>query len=128
MKTKNALLIVFLLLMIILVSVKSFSRGHFKNNAQKWTAGSVDHSNRITNLKDLAGNILVIDLNEQETTSDDAVRIAPGEILSKDNFKKLDSFDGNIVLVSEDPAISARIWMLLSQMGIKDLYILETSF
>ena len=35
--------------------------------------------------------------------------------------------DGPVVLTSSDPGLTARIWMLLSQMGREDLYIISDS-
>jgi len=34
---------------------------------------------------------------------------------------------GPVILYSNDISVSARVWMVLSQTGIKNIYILDTS-
>ena len=57
-------------------------------------------------------------------TDNEVISILPDAILNKDNLNKINKFNGKIFLTSPDQALSARIWMVLSQMGIKNLYIL----
>jgi hypothetical protein len=57
---------------------------------------------------------------------ENSISIAPENILEKQNLRKIRKFKGNIVLLSQNPSESARIWMLLSEMGIRNLYILTT--
>jgi hypothetical protein len=54
-----------------------------------------------------------------------AVHTSPDEILSEKVYKKIHKHDGPKILVSDDQSIAARVWMILSQIGIKDLYILN---
>ena len=58
-----------------------------------------------------------------EITSD-ALFIAADSILSKNNLSIIRKHDGPVLLVSSETAVSARIWMVLSQMGYKNIYIL----
>jgi hypothetical protein len=45
-------------------------------------------------------------------------------LLDPVNRKKFRQHKGNIILVSDDPALSAKVYMLLCQMGQKNLFIL----
>ena len=114
-----------LFIVILLVISYSVTHNHFRNNAGKWARPSIEHKNIInaSELASLPKNTITVDLSGQSRLMN-VKQIPAGEILEKRNFKFLHNHKGKIVLVSEDPAVSARIWMLLSQMGIKDLYIL----
>lgn len=117
-------------LLLVIIAARGITHNHFRNNADKWSEKSLDQSNLVTpeNLKLLKANILVINLNSKQNVQSDnhsSVSVHPEEILEKSNFKTINDFEGIKILVSDDPALSARLWMLLSQMGIKDLYILN---
>ena len=115
-----------LLVLLLLVIFQMVTHNHFRNDAGKWAQPSIDHRNIInaSGIASMAGNTLPVDLSGQSQLIN-AKHIPAHDILEKQNFKMLHNHKGNIVLVSDDPSQSARIWMLLSQMGIKDLYILE---
>jgi hypothetical protein len=118
------------LVILILVFIRSFSMNHFRNDAKKWAEPSVKLSNRITIEKagSLKGKILIInldkDVNPSLSTITDAKNIPPDSILSKYYFTKIAKHDGPVLLFSSESGISARIWMMLSQMGCKNIYIL----
>jgi hypothetical protein len=132
MKDMKVVLVMGLIGLLAIIFVKSFGYGHFRGNAEKWAQPSMDQANLITQamLNTLHGNTLMIDLSESGDRLKDyngTINIPASAILEKDNLKKLHAHKGNILLVSDDPALSARIWMLLSQMGYRNLYILEDS-
>jgi rhodanese-related sulfurtransferase len=106
---------------------------HFKNDAKKWAEPSIDKSN-IINIKktgSLNGKVLMIyldkDANHIIETSGDSRNIPPDSILNKNNFSLIGKHNGPVLLYSADPGLSARIWMLLSQMGRRNIYILTDS-
>jgi hypothetical protein len=128
MKTKNTWMIVSGVIAILcaLIIVDSFGYG-FRKNAQKWAKSSLDNSN-IISASSLTGldNPMIIDLDGTAAgMTDHTVSIPVKEIVKKENYKKLKSVKGSKILVSKDPELAAKIWMILSQMGIRDLYILE---
>jgi len=53
--------------------------------------------------------------------------IPPDSILNKNHSTQIMKHDGPVLLYSSDPGLSARIWMLLSQMGRRNIYILTDS-
>jgi len=113
-----------LLVLLLLVIFQLVTHNHFRNDAGKWAQPSIDNKNIIkASGISMAGNTLIVDLSGQSQLIN-AKHLPADQILEKQNFKILHDHKGNIVLVSDDPSESARIWMLLSQMGIKDLYIL----
>jgi hypothetical protein len=114
---------------LILVLVRSIGINHFKPDSVKWAAPSVMRSNIITadRLDSLSGNKLLINLGENNTTVNNftgkTCDIPAGSILVKSNLKTIRNHRGPVLLYSSDPAVSARIWMVLSQMGISNIYI-----
>jgi hypothetical protein len=129
---KFALLI--LIPVLFLVIIRSVSTNHFKPDAKKLAEPSVMRSNLISNeeMAAISGEILLINLGEVNAegtligSKGEVLNITPEAVLEKPIIKKLSGFDGKIVLVSSDASVSARMWMFLSQMGIKNLFILTT--
>lgn len=117
---------------LILVIIRSVSTNHFKPDANKLAEPSVMRSNLISNeeISAASGEILLINLNEASLegawigTDAEILNVTPEAVLEKSIIKKLSGFSGKSVLVSSDASVSARMWMFLSQMGVKNLYIL----
>jgi rhodanese-related sulfurtransferase len=124
-------IVLFLVLpILILVLIKTLCTGNFRNDAARWVQPSVKQSNMVTHamLSTFTGNTLMVNLSERGDLlikQDHAINIPAKFILDKNYQKKLRAFKGAILLVSENPAISARVWMLLSQMGFTNVYILS---
>lgn len=115
---------------LILVLIRSFGTIHFKSDAKKWAEPSVLQSNIITleNAGSLSGTKLIIDLDKERSgingSTFNEIEILPDAILQSENLKKIKKNDGPALLFSKDPAISSRIWMVLSQLGCKNIFIL----
>jgi hypothetical protein len=125
MKTRIIPFIIILAALIFGVTFKSISHGHFRNDARKMAAVSFDGSNRVTPsmLKQLKGENLLVNIDNQ--THDNEMAVSADKLLDKETLKILSKHKGNIILVSEDEGKVARMWMLLAQTGIKNLYILQ---
>ena len=126
---KYKVVIAVVLPILILVLIREFGPNHFKNNAKRWAAPSVTRTNIISGEQhgNLSGENLIINLNEdfrevKELTTY-AVNIPADSILSKKNLNIIRNHDGPVVLFSSETALSARIWMVLSQMGYKNIFI-----
>lgn len=131
MKKFSIGLIIFLPL-LVLVLVKILSTGHFRSDALKWAGPSIDKTNLVTpgQLQNLLQPVLLVNLTSRTdgfSNTPDALIVKPENLLVKENLRILRVQKGSIVLFSDDPALSARMWMLLSQMGYKKLYILADS-
>ena len=129
MKTLNYAAIASGIILVTLVLIKSTNCTGFRNDGKKWALSSLEDKNIITNteLNKLEGNKTILDLDGTAkliSGSGDALKVSFSNILEKENLKTLRHIKGNIILVSNDPALAARAWMLLSQTGISELYIL----
>lgn len=114
------------------VLFRTYSSSFFRYDAVAGAKSSVNDKNIIKeeDLSALTDKTTIIDLDPEALRFDkakyDIVKIAPHTILEKRNLARLKKADRTIILYSSDLALSARIWMVLSQAGIDDLLILVT--
>jgi hypothetical protein len=129
----NKVVIAIVLIILILVLIRSADVNHFKGDAKKWAEPSFRQANAITSdqVKLLKGNNLAINLDKDPIVltgiTGDLQNITADSILSKKHLSTILSHDGPVLLLSSDPGLSARIWMVLSQMGRKNIYILTSA-
>jgi hypothetical protein len=128
---KNFRVVIFIVLTIlILVVIRTLGVNHFKSDAKKWVEPSLKHVNtlNIESAKALPGNNLIVRLDKDEVLNTDLegkqLIVSADSILDKKIIRRILKFDGNILLEADDPGLSARIWMILRQMGCRNIYIL----
>jgi hypothetical protein len=130
---KNKIVLAVVLPILVLVIIRSFSTNHFKTDANKCAEPAFLHSNIITAGQEgtLPGKKLTINLgkniNKTGFITRDVLNISADSILIKRNLKIIRDHNGPVLLFSPEPAVAARIWMVLSQLGYKDIYILALS-
>lgn len=128
-KTREVIVIVLILLLLILF--RSAGKNHFKSDAKKWAESSLNQSKIIVTEKPGLpdGNNLLVnldkDISKLTKNNSGLWNISPDSVFSKKYFNLIMKHDGPVLLFSENPGVSARVWMLLSQMGRKKLYILS---
>ena len=127
---KYTLILAVVIPVFLLVLIRSITGGHFRNNASQWAEPSFNQSNMLTReeLSTLVGENLIICLDDDSlatsVSSGEILSTPPASLIDQVNLKKLRLHRGNIILVAADPALSARMWMLLSQLGYQKIYIL----
>jgi hypothetical protein len=130
---KYGVIVAIVFAVILLVVIRSLGTDHFMSDAGKWYSPSIDQANLITpeKLNTLNGEKLLISLSEPPPVTPGvnvrSINIPADSIISKKYLKVIKGNDGPVILFSSDPALSARIWMVLSQMGFKDLLILNST-
>ena len=119
-----------ILLAVILVLVRTF--GHnFRYDAVRWAEPSVQGSNIITEdqIAAMSSDMLLISLGNEapaiEQLQDKIQKLNPESILEKTNLSRIRKNKGPVILFSEDDSVSARVWMILSEMGIRNVFILR---
>jgi hypothetical protein len=118
---------------LILVLFRSFGTNHFKNDFRKWAEPSLTRTNIITieQAPSLTGNRLLIclDTNVIGLTSlaQESQNVPPDSILTKKYFNIIRKHSGPVLLYSSGNDVSGRIWMVLSQMGCTNIYILTSN-
>jgi len=77
----------------------------------------------------MSSDMLLITLGNKapaiEQVKDKIVQLNPGSILEKSNLSLIRKNKGPVILFSEDNSVSARVWMVLSELGIKNIFILQ---
>ncbi len=131
MKSLRPYLLVILIVLpvIVLVLVRAMAPGSFKPDARKRAEASFTGANLLNSdqVAALGSKPLIVKLADgsvaPESGSSDTLYMEAGRILEKKNLETLRNYGGTVLLVSENPALAAKAWMILSQMGYHDLYI-----
>ncbi len=117
-------------LVTLLVLFRTYNHNNFRYDAVKWAEPSVLGSNIITEdqAEAIEGEKLIIALGNNAAISkklqDIALRIDPETILDKGNLDILLRNKGPVILFSDQSSVSAKVWMILSEMGLKNIYII----
>jgi hypothetical protein len=117
--------------LLILLAARIFTPGSFKYDAKKWAEPSFSGANVIgtTEFENLSGKKIIVNLDRSFTglagKSVDEVLIPPDSLLSKKYLDKIKDHNGPVLIASSDLSLSARIWMVISQTGSRNLYILS---
>lgn len=121
------------ILVLILVLIRTLSPGNFKYDAVKWAEPSATGSNIINEaqMEAMTGKKLLVDMGTEPVSANrfgnTSVRMEPGSILEKPQIRLIRKNKGPVILYSDNISEAAKLWMILSEMGIKDLYILSGS-
>ncbi len=130
---KYRLVIFAILPLVLLVLYWQFGRQHFSNDPGKLARQSINGSNLISleQLQSVSGSKLIVRLDSCKTLTGisniTVMAIPASDILSGNNLRLIKNHSGPVILSSCDRGLSARIWMLLSQMDISNLYILDNT-
>ncbi len=118
------------LLAVILVMIRTYSH-NFRYDAVRWAEPSALRSNIVTEdqISGMSSDILLIALGNEapaiEQLKDKILNMNPESILEKTNISLIRKNKGPVILFSDDNSVSSRVWMVLSEMGIKNIYILQ---
>ncbi|MCX6219473.1 MAG: hypothetical protein NTZ69_00605 [Bacteroidia bacterium] len=117
-------------ILLILVIIRNLDRNVFKEKAKTAVDAVRNNSNVITvnQLKKLTAPYLIIDIGSESRPDSlqfqHAVKIAFSQLLDKANRKILNDAKGELILYADDVATASRAWVILNQLGYKNLRIL----
>lgn len=118
------------LLAVILVMIRTYSH-NFRYDAVRWAEPSALRSNILTEdqIPGMSSDILLITLESEapaiEKLQHKILKLNSESILEKANLSLIRKNKGPVILFSDDNSVSARVWMVLSEMGIKNIFILQ---
>ncbi len=122
---KGVLLI--LLVVLVFVIVRSTGKNRFKQDARK-AIEAVESKNFQVTLKELKGTenqYLIVDLSKLGSSRfENSVKIPFENLLEESSLEKLKATENKILLVSDDNSVAAKAWVILNQLGLKNVYIL----
>lgn len=122
------IVLVILLVVLVLVIVKTTGKNKFKNDAKdavEAVAGN-DFLVSLNDFKAAENEFLVVDLNESGSIQfENSLKIPFEKLLEEPTLQKLKETQGKILLVSDDNSQTSKAWVILNQMGIKNVFILS---
>ncbi len=127
---KHKVILIILIPIVVLVLLRTLGTNHFQTDAGKHAKPSFSGSNILTPEKasQLEGQKLLIILGKDVIKHNFTASVKPissDSVLVRKNLRLLLKHDGPVLLSSEDVAVAARVWMILSQMGRGNLYVLS---
>ncbi len=129
-RLKNLKLVILILLVIlVLVIVRSTSKNLFKQDTQKAVEAVVANNFTVSvgELKNTESQYLIVDLSEGGNSQfDNSLQIPFEKLLDESNLKKLKETSNKILLVSEDDSKAEKAWVILNQLGFKNVFILSS--
>lgn len=112
----------------LLVFLRSARHNGFPGNAQEAVENIASSQVYIDTTGLKTAGFLVVDVSEKGGTGFENSVSVPFEKLADQSFlKQLKEPGKKILLVSSDASQAARAWVILNQLGVKNLYILADS-
>ncbi len=120
----------FLIILLVLVLVRSFNPNLFRQDPGKTVEAAINNNNSITfaQLKALNTQYLVINLGTggkfDSVKIKNSINIPVENLLDKANQTIFKESKDEIILYSADVSTTAKVWVILNQLGFKKLLIL----
>lgn len=124
------IVLVILLIVLVLVIVKTTGKNRFKNDAKDAVeaVGGNDFLVSLNDFKSAQNQFLVVDLNETDSIQfENSIKISFEKLLEESNIQKIKETQGKILLVSADISQTSKAWVILNQMGLKNVFILSNN-
>lgn len=114
-----------------IIIIRNSGTGRFRYDAGRWAEPTFSGSNIITPEKasQLKGDILIVELDREVSVPENIkgriLLIAPDSLFTGKEIKSIYRNNGPVLLNSTDYSVAAKTWMVLSQSGFRNLYILS---
>lgn len=130
-KLKNLKFIILALaILLILVIVRNSDRNIFRSDVKTAIDVLQNHSNLLSSeqLQQLKSPWLVVNIGDSDLPDslhiENSIRIPFANLLDDVNRKILKEVKGDLVLYSADVATASKAWIILNQLGFKNVKIL----
>lgn len=121
------IVLVILLVVLVLVIVKTTGKNRFNYDAKdaiEAVAGN-DILVSFNEFKATENQFSVVDLSESASVQfENSLKIPFEKLVEESNIQKLKEIQGKILLVSTDNSQTAKAWVILKQMGLKNVFVL----
>jgi hypothetical protein len=114
---------------LLLLGIRFFVGDHFRPGAEKNAIPALTGTNivDISQIEQMTQKVMFVYLDDEKSLEANAefeVSVFNIEdLLSGEMVEELKKFKSPKILVSEDPSVAARAWMILAQKGIENLFI-----
>jgi len=123
--------ILIIVVLLILVIVRNSDQNLFKQDIKSAIEAAQNNSNILSpdQLHQLKGSWMVVNIGNSDLPDslhvEHSMRIPFENLLDQTNRKILEGVDGNLIIYSADVATASKAWVILNQMGFKNVFILN---
>lgn len=123
--------ILIIVVLLILVIVRNSDQNLFKKDIKSAIEATQNNSNMLSTdqLRLLKGSWMVVNIGTSDLPDsihlEHSIKIPFENLLDQTNRKILEGVNGNLILYSGDVAKSSKAWVILNQMGFKNVLILN---
>jgi hypothetical protein len=124
--------ILFIVVILILVIVRNSDRNLFKQDVKSAIEATQNNSNVLSpdQLHQLKGPWMVVNIGNSDLPdsihAEHSMKIPFEILLDQTNRKILEGVDGKLILYSADVSTASKAWVILNQMGFKNVFILNS--
>lgn len=122
------IVLLILLVVLVLIIVKTTGKNRFKLDAKNAIEAitSNDFFVSINDFKAAENQFLVVDLSESGSAQfDNSVKIPFDKLLEESTLQKIKETEKKILFVSEDNSFAIKSWVILNQLGFKNIFVLS---
>jgi len=128
-KLKDLKIVLFILLIVlVLVIAKTTGKNRFKIDAKNAieVISSNNFSVSLTGFRAAENQFLVVGLNESGSIQfDNSLKVPFEKLIDETLIQKLKDTEKRILLVSEDNSLAIKSWVILNQLGFKNIFVLS---
>ena len=130
-KLKDLKIVLFILLIVlVLVIAKTTGKNRFKQDAKNAieVITSNNFSVSLTDFRAAENQFLVVDLSESGSIQiqfDNSMKVTFEKLIDETLIQKLKETEKKILLVSEDNSLAIKSWVILNQLGFKNIFVLS---
>ena len=123
--------ILIIVVILILVIVRNSNRNLFKQDVKSAIEATQNNSNILSpdQIHQLKSPWMVVNIGNSDLPDslhvEHSMRIPFENLLDQTNRKILEGVDGNLIVYSADVATASKAWVILNQMGFKNVFILN---
>lgn len=124
--------ILIIVVLLILVIVRNSDQNLFKKDIKSAIEATQNNSNILSSdqLRQLKGPWMVVNIGNSDLPDsvqvENSMKIPFENLLDQTNRKILEGVNGDLILYSSDVATASKAWVILNQMGFKNVFILNT--
>jgi len=130
---KNLKVVIFVIgILLVLVVVRISDQNLFKKDVKTAIEAAQNNSNMISfdQLRRQKNQWMLVNIGDSDMPDsiqvEHSMKIPFESLLDQTNREILEEVDGDLVLYSADVATASKAWVILNQLGFKNVFILDT--
>lgn len=126
------IVILIIVVLLILVIIRNSDQNLFKKDVKTAIEVAQNNSNMISldQLRQIKNHWMVVNIGNSDLQDslhiENSIRLPFENLLDEANQKILEGVEGDLILYSTDVAIASKAWVILNQLGFKNIVILNT--